>query len=60
MGKRGPKNKVYYRLYLKYKEPKILNKINVVNRVWDGSVTSFTTQETKDSELEYLNQIINK
>lgn len=42
----------YYRLFLKYGEPKIMKKINAVNRVWDGSQSSILTQEEKDKEVE--------
>lgn len=44
----------YYRLYLKYGEPKILKEINAVNRVWLGSLTAEIDQEKKDKELEYF------
>ena len=44
----------YYKLYLKFGEPKILDKPNSVNRVWEGSVTSSVEQITKDKELDYF------
>lgn len=44
----------YYRLFLKYGEPNIMKDINAVNRVWNGSVTTSLSQETKDKELEYF------
>jgi len=46
----------YYNLYLKYGDPKIYKDINVVNRVWDGSVTSRIMQDKKDSELKYFKE----
>lgn len=49
----------YHTLYLKYGEPKIMKKINAVNRVWQGSVTSGLSQETKDKELDYFQKKIN-
>jgi hypothetical protein len=50
----------YYRLYLKYGEPRIMNKINAVNRIWSGSVTSSVDQFTKDKEFEYFKQKLAK
>jgi len=49
----------YYRLYLKYGEPKILKSINAVNRVWSGSVTASLQQKSKDDEFEYFKNKIN-
>jgi glycosyltransferase involved in cell wall biosynthesis len=48
----------YYRLFLKYGEPKILNSINAVNRVWDGSESARLTQDAKDKELEIFQKKI--
>lgn len=44
----------YYRLYLKYGEPKIMKNINAVNRVWSGSESSRLSQEDKDKEVDFF------
>jgi glycosyltransferase involved in cell wall biosynthesis len=49
----------YYRLYLKYGEPKILKKTNVVNRVWLGSITANIEEEIKQKELDYFQKKFN-
>jgi len=49
----------YHRLYLKYGEPKILKNINVVNRVWLGSITSSVDEDIKQKELDYFQNKVN-
>ena len=41
----------YKKMHEKYGEPKILNEIIVVNRLWDNSLSSRMPQQIKDSEL---------
>jgi hypothetical protein len=50
----------YYQLYLKYNEPKIMKSINVVNRVWHGSISAGVTQDKVDKELLYFQEKIKK
>ncbi len=44
----------YYRLYLKYGKPTIINEITVVNRTHGGGLTDTTPQSLKDKELKTL------
>jgi len=44
----------YQKMFLKYGEPSILNKITVVNRTWGGRLTETTTQNLKDKEFNLL------
>lgn len=46
----------YYRIWLKYGEPKYLNKINVVNRTWSDSVSNTISVSIKRSEIEKINK----
>lgn len=44
----------YYRMKLLHGEPKILNKITVVNRTWGARLTDTIDNETKEKEFETL------
>ena len=44
----------YYRLYLKYGNPTIINSITVVNRTHGGGLTDTTPKSLKDKELKML------
>lgn len=44
----------YYRLYLKYGKPTIINGITVVNRTHGNGLTDKTPQSVKDNELKIL------
>ena len=44
----------YYKLYLKYGEPTILNDITIVNRTHGKGLTQTTPQSVKDNELKIL------
>jgi dTDP-4-dehydrorhamnose reductase len=46
----------YYRLYLKYGKPTIINEITVVNRTHGGGLSDTTPQSLKDKELLMLNE----
>ena len=42
----------YKRMYDSYGEPSYLTSVNVVNRVWDGSVSYRLSSERKDQEVQ--------
>lgn len=44
----------YQKMFLKYGEPSILNKITVVNRTWGDRLTDTTPQSLKDKEFNEL------
>jgi hypothetical protein len=44
----------YYRLFLKYGKPTIINNVTVVNRTHGDGLTNNTPQEIKDKELQIL------
>ena len=46
----------YYRMFLKYGQPYILDKITVVNRTWGSRLTDTTPQSLKDKEFNMLKQ----
>lgn len=47
---------LYYRLYLKYGKPILLNDLNVVIQLRDDSETNTIPDETKRAEVNYLMQ----
>jgi hypothetical protein len=44
----------YKRLYDRFGLPTIIPKITVVNRTWNGQVSSYVSQEIKNGELQYV------
>jgi glycosyltransferase involved in cell wall biosynthesis len=46
----------YYRMFLKYGEPKILKKLTSVNRTWGARLTDTTTEELKIKEFNLLKE----
>jgi glycosyltransferase involved in cell wall biosynthesis len=46
----------YKRMYDKYGEPSYLRRVNVVNRVWNGSVSYTLHPEIKNKEVEKMIQ----
>lgn len=44
----------YKRLYTKFGEPVVLNKITIVNRTWDMQVSNTVTEERKQKELTHV------
>jgi hypothetical protein len=45
----------YYRLFVKYGEPIVIDRDSVVNRLWDGQITNTViTSEVKEKEQQYL------
>jgi len=44
----------YYRMYLKYGEPFYVNDINVVNRVWDNSLSNNISHREKTEEIKKI------
>lgn len=44
---------IYKRLYIRYGEPSYLNKVNVVNRTWEGQFNNHIPWERKNWEIEY-------
>lgn len=50
----------YKKMYEKYGEPKILNEIIIVNRLWDNCLSNRIPQQIKDSELlTMMNRYVN-
>jgi len=46
----------YYRLFLKYGQPKILRKLTTVNRTWGVRLTDTTSEELKIKEFNILKE----
>jgi glycosyltransferase involved in cell wall biosynthesis len=44
----------YQRMYNIYGEPSYLHKINVVNRIWNSSLSNTLSTEEKNKEINYL------
>jgi hypothetical protein len=44
---------MYKRLYMRYGDPFYLNRINVVNRTWEGQYNNHIPWERKKWEIEY-------
>lgn len=45
---------MYKQLYIKYGEPKIVKKVNVVNRLWGNRLSDTISQDIKDKEFLIL------
>jgi hypothetical protein len=46
----------YQKMFLKYGEPYILDKITVVNRTWGSRLTDTIPQSLKDNEFNMLKE----